>query len=372
MISKNIIKCEKQKTYYINPMWLKGSILKNKLKCEAWSESKIEIPSNPKSKYNTRSKTSNNNTNIKSIDFVWTDGARKSNPHLWDIQTELKNDINMLDLDDKWKLYKIMKGYGMPFTCVWKSYTKLIPNKLYILKPVCSGNGTGLRVLWGKDIPKGEVKYNFIKEMYDEVRNTRFVRRMKNHKVIISEYIPNLLLCQNKVFHVRLYFIPSLINNEIKFYLTKFGKIITANKDYDIKKIQEKDVFDSHMQHSTKDLFFPEDLPLTTKIQLTTKEQHDKIYLNIINIMKHVSEVAKTRIRKFAEIKNGFSLFGVDLMIDQDLKIYLIEINGSKTGLKDSKDSRFSQKIFDLVEDLFINPLFHKKPSQRNDLYTCL
>lgn len=293
----------------------------------------------------------------KKVYFTWADLLEKYDKRLYYIKSEYKNDlmIQKQSLTDKWALYqKITKKYPrqkfLPKTVKWTNYTKLTKNKKYIIKPLDGSIGVGIKVIKGKDLPNERGRLKYIEDFQREMLREKFPNR--SNEVIISEYIPNLMLFSGKIFHIRIYFIPSIINGKFAAYLTTFGKIITAASKFSKQNEYKTAVFDSHLQHNEKDLWFPDDLGVSAM-------RENKIFTQMVNILNKVASVFKDDFDNFPEISNGFTILGTDFMIDKSCNVHLLEINSARTGMKSLSEKfklEFTKKMFAAIADLFLFP----------------
>ncbi len=295
--------------------------------------------------------------NPRSADFIWADFREKFDRRLYGIQSEFKNDINLPknSITNKWELYrqvqlKYPKQKFIPHSELWTNSTKLKKTKKYILKPVDGLMGIGTRVIKGSDLAAID-KEQFVQDFLKQLLEVSVKRPSLD--VMISDYIPDLLLRQGKIFHIRVYYIPTLKKNKFEAYLSTFGKLIQAEKKFSEKDQFEHNVFDSHIVNNEVDLKYPEDL-------LMTSEQKKSIAAQMTDAMKKVSSVFHQDFTNYPEIKNGFSVFGVDFMVDKKHKVHLIEVNSSRTGMKSASAKyklAFTKKMWGVVSDVMLFPV---------------
>lgn len=293
----------------------------------------------------------------KKVYFTWADFLEKFDRRLYYIKSEYKNDLKIENnsLNDKWTLYrKITDQYPkqkfLPKTVKWEEDTKLQKNKKYIIKPSKGAIGIGIKVIKGHELPTGDARNRYFKRVESDLVKNKFVR--SDNEILVSEYIPNLLLHNGKIFHVRIYFIPSIVKGKFAAYLTTFGKLITAAKKFESKKQYDPSVYDSHLQHNVKDLWFPNDL----KVNANAKK---KIFRQMVLILNKVSTVFHADFSNFPEISNGFTILGTDFMIDKKFNVHLLEINSARTGMKSLSlmfKKEFTKKMFAAISDIFLFP----------------
>ena len=184
----------------------------------------------------------------------------------------------------------------------------------------------------------------------------------KLHKfptVIISEYIKNPMLWDDKKFHVRSYLLVKNINNELTTYFYDFYEIFTAEKKYIKGDWHNKDIHDTHLKSVGKYVMGPHDFNNVNKELF-----NNKIYPQMEDCMKYVSKLIEGNAHPYPNAQHGFEIFGCDFMIDEDYNVKLLEVN-DHTGLSmsdfpDRKDE-FSKIYFGKINDLVLIPYFNPK-----------
>ena len=162
-----------------------------------------------------------------------------------------------------------------------------------------------------------------------EEARTVLSKRFKN--IIVSEYIQNPLLYEGKKCHIRMYI---LINSDLTWSFWEKGRVITANLKYKKGDWTNKDIHDTHVKSTSKDLYFPEDI--------LPKNMYSNVYNQIKIILEAVAKIIKPHIRCYEESEYCCEVFGIDFMITDDYTVKLIEIN-AEAGytMKDTKNEKF-------------------------------
>ena len=185
----------------------------------------------------------------------------------------------------------------------------------------------------------------------------------KYDNVLISTYITNPLLFRSRKFHFRVVFIISLIHDTYNAYSLDTMRIITAKLPFKLEDFSNKGIHDSHLEGTDADYYFPQDFTTENMGITITPEIINTLQLKIRDIMKKIAIIAideeKTPIKLFSNHKNGFYIFGADIMITQDLNPILLECNRNPgfTPLTPEK-TFFDEQFFNLIEDVILQPAF--------------
>ena len=146
---------------------------------------------------------------------------------------------------------------------------------------------------------------------------------------IIQDYIDNPLLFNNKKFHFRIYVIYVQTDNSTTAYLSKNGFIYTANKEF------ESDTFDNNIvlsgENSKNNVFYiPDDFTRTFG-----KQTWDTIvFPQIVKITRETIRSTVEHLKCPAKKQKCFKILGYDILINQDMKCFLAEINARNVSYK--------------------------------------
>lgn len=182
--------------------------------------------------------------------------------------------------------------------------------------------------------------------------NTILKAKYKGYKVV-QEYLNDILLINNRKINLRIYVLIIAKNRKIKSYLHQQGKCIYTNKDYNPDKLD----FESHITSYNLDLDIYKINPLTLE-DLKSYFQHLKYDYNILfkkikKIIYYTIQASKNQLGQLKSLKNNtcFQLFGVDIILDQQLNPYLLEFNkGPDMSPKNKTDRQIKTKV---EEDMF-------------------
>ena len=141
---------------------------------------------------------------------------------------------------------------------------------------------------------------------------------------VIQEFITNPYLVNNRIVVLRLYLLITK-REEYKFYIHKYGKCLYAIKDFSLENL-EKDRLISDTR-TRLDSRYPknlEDFCLKEKIDMSDLHKPIETMIKCFRgFLHHIDDHSEHTRMKF------FQLFGVDLILDEYKKPYLLEVNKS-------------------------------------------
>ena len=229
------------------------------------------------------------------------------------------------------------QSFSLKPTTTWNDIKK--KNNVYIARPIDSGCGI--------DIIK----------VYDEQTLQMAKKLLYNDKYIngisITEYITNPMLYEGRKMHLRAYMLFTMINNQFNSYLFKTMKLFTAKDKYKNEDWNNIDIHDTHFKNSGILSSFDSKIfhKLTPKI---TNSENDIITNNIKNCILHISKLAISNIYQYSGCKNAYEIYGIDILIKDDLSVFIIEINGKLTGYNSSE--YLYDDYFKWIADTVIKP----------------
>jgi len=295
--------------------------------------------------------------------FIWFRHINEFNQNIQNIYYNIKcfSISRILNVDcicDKYQLYINMQKYFpdtyldfMPKSFKLEKDTKFIPDTVFITRPV-NDMITKIRCAAGRGI----LVYDNDKSLNDAKENLN-----KYDTIIASEYIKNPILFKNKKMHLRCDMFITIINGIYSCYLYDSYRIITALNEYKPSDFQDKNIHDSHWKCEDNEYLFPNDFT-TENVNYTINDKIiQTIYSDIMEISKKMAIVFKKYARCPMNAKNAFHFLGFDILIDTNLKIYLMECNRfSDKTLDNKKECKFNfDRFFNWINDIILTPLFN-------------
>ena len=218
----------------------------------------------------------------------------------------------------------------------FKNYTQK-ENDLWLCKPVSGSLGEGIY---------------FLKNYQDFLNCTE----------LITKYIHNPHLSQKRKYHIRLYdFISSFI--PLKIYVYKEAQIKRASHEYkyNLNEVSDRESFITNSFANIRKEGYLDDISLNDLKEVIIKEGGNwtyiweqikdiciKLIISIYDIeYDHLSLITNNEAKSFA-------FFGLDLMIDDNYKVWLLEANdaphmNSIDKVNDKNKIGFSTDVFNLL-----------------------
>jgi len=233
---------------------------------------------------------------------------------------------------------------------------------IYIIRPIRTYSGRGIIML---DTTKENKNNNELKNKLSIA--TKMLET--NENVIVSNYIDNPLLFQNKKFHLRIYFLVSRIKNKYATYMLDISEVIRAKLPYKHIDYENKEIHDTHFQWSTDDIFCPIDFD----------EKMKSIYMTyalpkIKSCLYYISKILEPYCMPYENAENAFEMFGCDFLIrnsSSNYNIILMEINEHISyALHNIKNKPlFADYYFKLIDDVIFNPAFRNIKPKTPPIY---
>ena len=235
-----------------------------------------------------------------------------------------------------------------------------VENTIWIIKPgECTNRGNGIKVC------------NDLQEI-KEIISTNSVGRTH----ILQKYLEKPLLINKRKFDIRCYALVTCVNGVLQAYFFKEGYLRTTSKEYSLKSVHDKFIHltNDAVQKNSEDYGkfeagnklsyneFQKFLALNyPEVNFTTD-----ILVNIENIVKESIESVQDLLMN-QKRSLTFEVFGYDFMIDNDFKVWLIEVNTNPC--LELSCSYLAKLIPEMLENAFkiaLDPIFspqaeHKK-----------
>ncbi len=239
----------------------------------------------------------------------------------------------------------------------------------YILRPIDSFGGQDILYINNKTGLNKAIEY------YNKTKNNKNI--IYGNDVTAAEFITNLLLFKGKKFHLRMYYMISLINNVFNSFLLDECKILTAKVKYNLAEPFVMEMHDTHFDRTDAD-YFIKDFTSENIGKEINSEIIDTIYKKCKELCSGISRILLDANNKqtflYPNQKNGYYFFGLDILIRDDLEPILIECN-IEPGMtcKTVKNMDYLSKvIYNWINSTVLEPLFkHNDPmiARQNPTY---
>lgn len=289
----------------------------------------------------------------ESIFFLWTEGY---NPKLDKIKCFIKNRVDgHKSITQKYNLYVNMTKLFPEETQIYMANThilrqggatsmRMVPGKLYIVRPSEGYSGRGISVIRNR---------NELSQAYDKAidfskgMSERHIKNIQSSPVLISDYIEDIQLYDNKKFHIRVYFMASIIGGIYRTFTWDKAELFTAMRNYTPGSTSSS-VSDTHGSSTLGDISI-------SLREFSSQEQ----YAHIMKITDILSTLLGQTIQLYSETENAFEIFAVDLLLRTNQIPVLMEVN-SRVGYKFNTGAvygvPFSDEFFTWINEKALIP----------------
>jgi hypothetical protein len=175
---------------------------------------------------------------------------------------------------------------------------------------------------------------------------------LDNYRVV-QKYLTDLYLINKRKVNLRIYLLIVIKNGYKTFYVSNIGKCIYTRKEYNNNNFD----FESNITSYNLDMNVYKTNPRNFNElykYVNDKSNNGKILFNNIDtLLRKVSQCLSKNIFQSSNIKNTtcFQLFGADVIFDNNLNTYLLELNkGPDMIPRDENDKLMKKKV---QQDMF-------------------
>jgi hypothetical protein len=172
---------------------------------------------------------------------------------------------------------------------------------------------------------------------------------------VVQKYITNLYLINGRKVNLRIYLLILIKDNYVYFYVSNKGKCIYTNKKYNHDDLD----FESNITSYNLDMSVYEENPRDfgelkifldndKKKKIMNFKDGNYLFGKINLLMEEISICLSKNIYQSRNIKNtiAFQLFGADVIFDDELHPYLLELNkGPDMSPRDPIDEKMKNMV---------------------------
>jgi hypothetical protein len=183
---------------------------------------------------------------------------------------------------------------------------------------------------------------------------------------IVQKYMKNTYMINRRKINLRIYLLIIYKNNKLTSYYYKNGKCIYTNKDYTGSNELEENITSLNLDMN---IYEKSPFDLFELMNYMDTKKYLILIQNIKNNLKKLEIMYRTMIGNLNKNENKnthFQLFGLDYIFDNDLNVYLLELNkGPDMTSKNDKDYVLKYRIY---EDLLnkVGIIKYNKKNKKN------
>jgi hypothetical protein len=218
-------------------------------------------------------------------------------------------------LTDKFELMKLFQTLkiGLP-TLLFKTFQEHSITTFF-------NHGTTHKFLKASDGFAGSG--NKVVDSIDEVKD--FVEAYKPTKEfkgwILQDALETTATFHKYKFHLRVILVAVVHNRKTSIYISNYHTYVLSNEHYDVGRLKEATVYDTHKKRNIQNGFFPMEPPDGWTIQ-----DAEEAMRQIRQMLRSIFE----RHHIFQpdwKVKHGYEVLGVDVLFDTEHDPYILEIN---------------------------------------------
>lgn len=165
---------------------------------------------------------------------------------------------------------------------------------------------------------------------------------------IVQKYMRNTYMINKRKVNLRIYLLIIYKNNKLTSYYYKNGKCIYTNKDYTGSNKLEENITSLNLDLN---IYEKNPFDLFELVNYMDKKKYVILIENIKNNLKKLEIMYRSMISNLNKNNNKnvhFQLFGLDYIFDNDLNVYLLELNkGPDMTSKNDKDYVLKYRIYE-------------------------
>lgn len=165
---------------------------------------------------------------------------------------------------------------------------------------------------------------------------------------VVQKYMKNTYMINKRKVNLRIYLLIIYKNNKLTSYYYKNGKCIYTNKNYTGSNELEENITSLNLD---MDIYNKNPFDLFELVNYMDKKKYLILINNIKNNLKKLEIMYKTMITNLNKNNNNnihFQLFGLDYIFDDNLNVYLLELNkGPDMTSKNDKDYVLKYRIYE-------------------------
>jgi len=190
-------------------------------------------------------------------------------------------------------------------------------------------------------------------------------RHPKYQDWVLQKYLTNILLLDNRKFHIRFYLliVRDHQKHHVKSYLYREGIIYLSSKDYSPESTDMGVHLSNASQGGNK---FEFSKYFSSQYN---KSKTELVYQRFKKIARKCTSAMAGDLRGYSRTKMSYEIFGVDVLVLQDFRPVILEFNCQLGWKKIS--AKWKHYFFDSILQTVVDPIYppNKLPEYTNNLF---
>lgn len=138
---------------------------------------------------------------------------------------------------------------------------------------------------------------------------------------VLQDALEDIATFYRYKFHLRVIIIVVVRDKNVSIYISNFHQYVLSTDMYNVRRLKEPEIYDTHKKRNSRVAFFPMKLPDQWSSN-DAKKAMVQITKDFVSIFKQQHTFSPDW-----KVKNGFEILGADVIFNTHGKPYILEIN---------------------------------------------
>jgi len=149
----------------------------------------------------------------------------------------------------------------------------------------------------------------------------KYLENKEAKRWVLQDALEDIATFHRFKFHLRVIIIVVVRDKNVSIYISNFHQYVLSTDMYNVRRLKEPEIYDTHKKRNSRIAFFPMELP-DRWTPTDTKKAMVQITRDFFSIFKQQHSFIPDW-----KVKNGFEILGADVIFNTNGKPYILEIN---------------------------------------------